>query len=359
MNIVIATGGSGGHLVPALRVADELRRRRCGVRFLGSFNVWKRSIEDAGFLCDELEVRGLDIRRPHVCVHALFLFGKAAWVSLRLLRKYNVDAVAGFGGYGAFPVVLAAVCSGRPTLIHEQNVLPGRANAVLAGSVNKIAISFPQSREFFGNRDKVILTGCPSHVPSAAVDCNELLREFHLEEQRKTIVVLGGSQGSHRINEAFMATAAELKKKLNIQVIHLCGKADYLPLKNQYAALGVPFALFEFFERMERIYPLADMVIGRAGAVSVTELIRFRKPSIVIPYPYAGGHQKKNAQVLAQAGVCRFIEEKNFSGEWLLDAIEDMLAKPPPLEQWDRHFREILSRDAASCLADEIVGLKR
>ncbi len=359
MNIVIATGGSGGHIIPALRVADELRRHQCSIRFLGAFNLWKKSIEDAGFLYDELRVRGLELYRPHRLAHALFLLMRATWVSLGLLKKYNVDAVAGFGGYGAFPVVLAGICSGRPTLIHEQNVIPGRANSILSRWVERITISFPQSRKFFNNQRKIIFTGCPSHVPSVAVDHSALLQKFHLEKEKKTIVVLGGSQGSHRINEVFVQTVRELKKKVDIQVIHLCGKSDYGTLKNQYATLAIPFALFDFFDKMEHIYPLADIVIGRAGAVSVTELIHFRRPSILIPYPYAFGHQRYNAQVLTQAGVGRFIEERNFCHEWLLDAIKEMLAKPPGLEQWDQHFNEILGHDASSQLAQAIMGLKR
>lgn len=358
MNITIATGGSGGHVIPALKVARELQKKNCAVRFTGAFNVWKERIAQAGFPFDELELRGINFTRPLELPRTLRLYLKGTFAAGGLLRKYKTDAVAGFGGYGSFPVVLAAVVSRCPTLIHEQNVLPGKANAVLAGLVNKVVISFPQSREYLRGNN-VVLTGCPSHAPLADPDIKEFRKEFGLEEGRKTILVLGGSQGSHRLNEVFLEAASGLKDKMALQVIHLCGKDDYPSLKEQYARLGIPFALFAFFEAMERVYPAADLVISRAGAVSVTELIRFRKPSILIPYPYAGGHQEKNADVLAQAGVGEFIEQKDLTAAGLTTAVERRLAKMLSSQEWERHFGDFLSMDPAVLLAEEVIRLKK
>lgn len=187
----------------------------------------------------------------------------------------------------------------------------------------------------------------------------EFFKEFGLREGKKTVLILGGSQGSRRLNEVFLEAASGLKDKVPLQAIHLCGKEDYPLLKERYARLGIPFALFAFFEAMERVYPLADLVIGRAGAVSVTELIRFRKPSVLIPYPHAGGHQTKNAEVLARAGVGEFSEQKNFTAAWLTAAVERMLARTPSPLEWERHFGELLSIDSAALLADQIVSMKR
>lgn len=358
MNIVIATGGSGGHVIPALKVARELQKKHCDVRFIGSFNVWTDRIRREGFPCDELELRGFNPARPMDVPRALWLFLKGIWASGALLEKYKIDAVAGFGGYGSFPVVVAAILSRRATLIHEQNVLPGKANAVLSGMAGKIAISFAHSRRYFRG-PKVVLTGCPSHTPVAGMDARALLKEFGLREGRKTVLVLGGSQGSRRLNEICVQALSALKNRVPLQVIHMSGKDDYAALKEQYGQMGIPFALFGFFEAMERVYPLADLVIGRAGAVGVTELIRFRRPAILIPYPHAGGHQRDNAEVLARAGVGRVVEQKDLTAVRLTGAVEQMLAHPPLPGQWDEHFKELLSRDAAISLADEIFGLKR
>lgn len=358
MNITIATGGSGGHVIPALKVARELQKRKCEVRFAGAFNVWKERIARAGFPFDELELRGINFTRPLGLPRTFRLYLKGTFAAGGLLRKYKTGVVAGFGGYGSFPVVLAAVISRCPTLIHEQNVLPGRANAVLAGLVNKVAVSFPQSRKYLRGNN-VVLTGCPSHVPLEAPDTKEFRKEFRLEEGRKTILVLGGSQGSRRLNEVFLEAASELKDKMALQVIHLCGKDDYPSLKEQYARLGIPFALFVFFEAMERVYPAADLVISRAGAVSVTELVRFRKPAILVPYPHAGGHQKNNADVLVQAGVGESIEQGDLAAPRLTAAVERRLAKTPFAQDWERHFGALFSTDPAAALADQIVSMKQ
>jgi len=358
MNITIATGGSGGHVIPALKVARELQKRKCEVRFAGAFNVWKERIAQAGFSFDELELRGINFTRPLELPRTLWLYLKGTFAAGGFLRKYKTDAVVGFGGYGSFPVVLAAVISQRPTLIHEQNVLPGKANAILAGAVSKVAISFAQSREYL-HGDNVVLTGCPSHAPVMGMERAELLKGFGLGEGRKTVLVLGGSQGSRRLNEIFLEAVAGLKSKVPLQAIHLCGKDDYQILKEKYARSGIPFALFTFFEAMERVYPAADLVISRAGAVSVTELIRFRKSSILIPYPYAGGHQKKNADVLAQAGVGEFIEQKDLTAAGLTTAVERRLAKTLSAQEWERHFDDFLAMDPAVLVAEEVIRLKK
>lgn len=358
MNITIATGGSGGHIIPALKVARELQKRNCAVRFAGALNIWKERVTRSGFSFDELELRGIDLARPIRSARALWLFSKGTFAAGSLLKRYKTDVVVGFGGYGAFPVVLAAVFSGHPTLIHEQNVLPGKANAVLSRLVSRIAVSFPQSRRYFPAA-KVVLTGCPSHTPGVGIGRAEFFKEFGLQEGKKTVLILGGSQGSRWLNEVSARAVLELKSRVPLQVIHLCGQDDYPALKEQYARLGIPFAVFAFFEAMERVYRAADLVIGRAGAVSVTELIRFHKLSVLIPYPHAGGHQTKNAEVLARAGVGEFIEQKNFTAAWLAASLERMLAQTPSPREWERHFGELLSIDSASLLADQIVSMKR
>ncbi len=358
MNITIATGGSGGHVIPALKVARELQKRKCNVRFAGAFNVWKERIAQEGFSFDELPLRGINFSRPFQSAHALWLFLKGTFVARALLKKYQTDAVVGFGGYGSFPVVLAAAFSRCPTLIHEQNILPGKANAILAVVATKVAISFAQSREYLRGNN-VVLTGCPSHAPVMGIERAELFKEFGLEQGRKTVLVLGGSQGSHRLNEVFLEAVAGSKNKVSLQVIHLCGKDDYPILQEKYARLGIPFALFAFFEAMERVYPAADLVISRAGAVSITELVRFRKPAILIPYPHAGGHQKKNADILAQAGVGEFIEQKDLNAAGLTAAVERGLDKTLSPQIWAQNFGELLAVDPAVRLAEEIIRLKR
>lgn len=357
MNIVIATGGSGGHLFPALQVARELKKKDHQVFFVGAFFVGKEQIEKAGFPFQELHVEGLRRGHPLQNARAAFLFIKAFARSCQVLRIYKTDVVVGFGGYGAFSVVSAAVFLRYPTLIHEQNVVPGKANALLAKFVRRIAVSFPQTLGYFDGK-KTVLTGCPSHVPAAGVDREKVFKRFHLDPRRRTILVFGGSQGSRRINEGFMKSAEILKGVLDFQVIHICGKTDYRGMGDGYARLGIPFALFEFLEDIDDAYQAADLVISRAGAVTVTELALFLKPSILIPYPYAHGHQKKNAEILSGAGLGRMIEEKDLTPGVLKDMILDMLRTPWDIEAWKNRLREHFAVNAGQNLATEIAGLR-
>ncbi len=359
MKIVVATGGSGGHLFPALKVAEELRRKNCQIHFWGSFKVGREFLNKAGFPYEEIPLRGFNLNRWQDVPLSAWLMGKAMISSCGFLRKYNPDAVVGFGGYGAFPVMWAAVVLRYPTLIHEQNVVPGRANAVLSRFVHKIAVSFPQTAGYPGMNGKSVVTGCPSHVPQQGMDRNGILEKLGLKADRKTILVLGGSQGSHRINEEFIKTAEDLKRDIAFQVIHIAGKQDYAGLQTQYRQMEIPFVLFEFFEQMPQVYHVSDMIVSRAGAVTVTEIIRFQKQAVLIPYPHAGNHQKKNAQVLSEAGVGRLIEEKEFHPGKLKEAILSMLANPLPAEQWERNFQDFFPGGAARRVAEEIMSLKR
>lgn len=356
MKIVIATGGSGGHLFPALKTAQELKKDRHEVFFLGSFRVGKNFIEEAGFPYREFYTRGLDSANVGAGLKSIVFFIQAAVEAGRFLRAYAPDVVAGFGGYGAFPVVLAAVFLRYPTLIHEQNVVPGRANKVLSPFVRRITLSFPQTRRYFPGA-KTVLTGCPSRTPGEGLDKREALRRFHLQEGWKTILVFGGSQGSHRINAEFMETARRLKREIDFQVIHICGDKDEQRIREDYQRLGIPFAVFTFLDDMESAYKAADMVIARAGAVSVTEIARFRKPAVFIPYPYAGGHQRKNAEVLSSAGLAVLMDEKDLCAEGLQKAVVSMLAHPPEDAAWTKILGQVIFEDAAGRLAGEITVL--
>lgn len=356
MNIVIATGGSGGHLFPALKVAQELKQGGHRILFVGVFSVGKEQIEKAGFPFQELQVQGLRKGRLGENARAAFLFIRAFVQSCGVLRTFKADAVVGFGGYGAFSVVLAAVFLRCPTLIHEQNVVPGRANALLSKFVRRITVSFPETLRYF-KEPKAVLTGCPSHVPMAGVDRTKIFERFHLDPRRKTVLVFGGSQGSHRINEEFMKTADLLKGDLDFQVIHVCGKADYKGVQQKYARLGIGFMLFEFLDGIDEAYEAADVVISRAGAVTVTELALFLKPSILIPYPYAYGHQKKNAEILSQMNIGRIIEEKDLTPEGLKDMILEMLRTPLDRTQGANRLNGYFVPDAEQKLAKEVVGL--
>jgi len=203
MRFIISTGGTGGHLFPALRVARELKGKGHDILFLGSFRRNREQIQKSGFAFEDLGSRGLRWRPLKDALGAIAAMAGAVGKAFRSLRAFRPDAVVGFGGYGAFPVMLSAVLLRYPTLIHEQNVVPGRANAILSKLVKRIAISFEKSARYF-NPQKTVLTGCPCGLPKGNADRAAIFESFRLDQDKTTILVFGGSQGSGRINEALL-----------------------------------------------------------------------------------------------------------------------------------------------------------
>jgi len=357
MKVIVASGGSGGHLFPAIEVAKKFSEGGCEVVFLGSFRVGTKLLEDAGYFYEDLNVRGMSGRGFFGLFDSLGKMIKALIVANRKLKISRPDVVIGFGGYGAFPVVLAAALRKIPTLIHEQNVVPGRANAVLARFVTKIAVSFQKSLNHF-SKDKTVLTGCPVHAKRTSLKKEDILEEFHLDVGCKTLLVLGGSQGSITINEIFLKAVEILKKDLSFQVIHLCGQGKSLESKIVYERLNIPCAVFEFLDEIEKAYAVCDLVISRAGAATITEIAANQLPSILIPYPHAGGHQKHNADVLANADLAKVIDQDDLTEENLTVEIKEVLSK-----QLDRNDSKNVSNiyfpEAADAIAQQALSLAR
>jgi len=358
MKFVIATGGSGGHLFPSIQVAQELNRQGHAIVFLGSFERAIDQIQKVGLPYEELNARGFVLPPRKGSFGSIIAMIKAAVKAFRSLKKIKPDVVLGFGGYGAFPVMFCAVLLNYPTLIHEQNVVPGRANALLSKLVKRVTISFAKSIKYF-NPKKTVLTGCPCHFPNKNMNRMEALKGFHLEQGKTTLLIFGGSQGSQQINEVALEALRSLKGRLDFQVIHISGKHGYHDLQSQYNQLGIPFALFEFLDKMKEAYCVADLVISRSGAVTVSEIASFQLPAIFIPYPYAQGHQRENASVLCETRLSRIIEDKDLSASKLTEQILELLARPLSAEEKADRLKDICFPDATQKLAQEAVNLRR
>jgi UDP-N-acetylglucosamine--N-acetylmuramyl-(pentapeptide) pyrophosphoryl-undecaprenol N-acetylglucosamine transferase len=190
------------------------------------------------------------------------------------------------------------------------------------------------------------------------MDRAEILKGFHLAQGKTTILIMGGSQGSQRINEVALGAIRSLKERLDVQVIHLSGKQGYQNYKDQYDLLGIPFALFEFLDKMEEAYCAADLVISRAGAVTVSEIASFQLPAILIPYPYARGHQRENASVLCGSRLSRIIEDKELSASILAESVLALLAQPLSAEERNEQYKDVCIPDAAQRLAEEAIKLR-
>lgn len=303
IRMVVVAGGSGGHIFPALGLCQELEYLRAEghfeIYFISSFR--QKAAQSIPAIYHPVY---LEEGRNFFCIVKLLI--KCVF----LMIKISPDIVFGFGGFLSVPYVAMGRLLGAKTFIHEQNVMPGRANLFLAGFVNRIGITFPQSKDFFlGHAKKALLTKYPLRKSLFRLPRQEALDFFEFQEGFLTILVMGGSQGAHRINEFFLEALKENSHLERCQILHLCGESDFTRLQQEYRQLAVRSKIFAFLSEMNYAYSVADLVFSRAGASSIAEMAYFGLPSVLIPYPYAGAHQVENARVLSRKGGSLFLEE--------------------------------------------------
>lgn len=358
MKLLVVTGSSGGHIFPAIAFLDCLKERRKDVEVLLIIAQKPLSIP-------------IDVPRyktEYICLPALrlkinlgnlknvILILKAFLRSISIFFKYQPDIVVGFGGLLSVPVVMTGWLLRRQTLIHEQNVIPGKANRLLGIFADKVAVSFRETYKYLGQyKSKIALTGNPLRKDLSKVDKFKALDFFGLGHDKLTILVMGGSQGSQKINLEFLNAVKLLQKKADFQVIHLSGNRDYDSLSEKYKNLDIKFFLSGFFKDMRYAYSASDLVLSRSGATSVSELIYFGLPAILIPYPYAYQHQLENAKILEEKGCALIIGEQELSSGRLKAAFESFLDNPLRLNQLRDGFKNFQQASACDLLADEVL----
>ena len=354
MKILIATGGTGGHIFPAIETAKALKVRGHQVSFAGVLGTAQERIKALDFPVYSLSAKGLNDRS----FMGWLSFGRimllAIGRSFGVVRRIAPERIIGFGGYGAFPAVMAGVLMRCPVLIHEQNVVPGKANALLSRFVKKVAISFEGSRRFL-DPSKSVWTGCPCNF-NALPDRRESLKAFGLEENKKTIVLLGGSQGSQRLNEVFFELMQDLAQS-GFQGIHMTGKKDLSLYESRYRMANLPVKPYAFINNITEAYAAADILIARSGAATVTELGLLGLPAVLVPYPFAGNHQKYNADVLADAGAAVIVEQKDLTKTSLKEAVTRMLYSKLTRADILKKTKGLFQTDAALQLALVAEGL--
>jgi len=354
MNVLIATGGTGGHIFPAIQTAKALRVRGHTVTFAGVLGRSEDKIRALEFPLYDLAAHGLDDRSFKGWLKFVTTMSGAVFRSFDVVRKSAPDKIIGFGSYGAFPVVMAGILLRRPTMIHEQNVLPGRANVLLAKFVKKVAISFEASRKYF-SRTKTVWTGCPCHG-SVGLSQPEARSRFNLVPDKKTLLLLGGSQGSQKLNEVFYQLMESLPA-VNFQAIHMTGPKEYALYQERYTKTNLSVVVYAFIDDISQAYAAADVVIARAGAATVTELGLLGLAAILVPYPFAGNHQKYNADVLAACGAAIVIEQKNLTKDSLQEAVSRLLRSDTSRRALQTKASGLLQEDAARQLALVVEGL--
>ncbi len=313
MKIIIAGGGTGGHVFPALSIAGEISERGMGdeILFVGTQKGMESELVlKNGYQIKHISSRGFVGRGLFNTVLAFFSALKGLFDSISIIRKYKPDVALGVGGYVSGPFLLAAVLLRIPTAICEQNTVPGVTNRILGKIVNTIFASFDSSVQYFPSK-KVLITGNPIRkdiidAPSNSKDADSL-----------AVLVFGGSQGAYSLNR-FLPEAFSKIDSGNISIVHQTGKKDYNFVKQLYSDHRVEAQVLEFIDDMAGAYGKSDLVIGRAGAGTIAEITALGKPSLLVPFPYAAhDHQLENAKILEDRGAAVLIEDKDATPEKL------------------------------------------
>ncbi|MDE2027597.1 MAG: undecaprenyldiphospho-muramoylpentapeptide beta-N-acetylglucosaminyltransferase [Candidatus Omnitrophica bacterium] len=354
MKVLIATGGTGGHIFPAIETAKALRTRGHQVSFAGVLGSNEAKIRELDFPVFALSAQGLTDVTFKGWLKFAGIMGQAVFRSFSVVRKCAPDKIMGFGSYGAFPVVMAGALMRYPVVIHEQNVVPGRANAFLANIVRKVAISFESSRQFFAP-GKAIWTGCPCHYKSLPSKAEGLLA-FDLKENKNTLVLVGGSQGSQKLNEVFFEMMKDMPPA-DFQAIHMTGVKEFAKYEALYHQESLPVKVCAFIDNITHAYAAADLVIARAGAATINELGLLGIAAVLVPYPFAGNHQKYNARILAMAGAAALIEQRDLTKASLKEAVARMLFSNFTREDILKKTKGLFQADAALQLALVTEGL--
>ncbi|MBI3320837.1 MAG: UDP-N-acetylglucosamine--N-acetylmuramyl-(pentapeptide) pyrophosphoryl-undecaprenol N-acetylglucosamine transferase [Candidatus Omnitrophica bacterium] len=379
LRVLLVAEGSGGHLIPAVEVAGALARR-------GAFTkIWYAQRPHlAGFAAalthrmrrESVEVDPIPLAASRNPLERLWQCGRLWGRAQRCFETFAPDVVVGFGGWMSVPVLIAArLRRGLPPLswrlrqirpqgirclIHEQNVVLGRANRWLASWVDRVAISFPETQERL-NGSSAVVTGMPIREDIGRASRAQAAERFGFVPDRPTLLILGGSQGARAMNQLMLRVPALLseEERATWQVIHLTGMADEAAVKQAYAVQGVQAWVAPFLVEMALAYAHADLAVARAGASTLAELARCGLPAILLPYPHASGHQRMNARLATTVGGGLLLEESQASPERFLVAVRRILTDHRLRGMMGWQMRQLDCAAAAERLAEAIAAVAR
>ena len=344
MRAIVAGGGTGGHVIPALAIAHELQKEYAGeVLFIGTpRGIESRLVPAAGFPLRFVQVGKLKNVGLRTRLETLFDLPRAVWTARQILSEFHPDVVIGVGGYASGPAMLAAILGRTPTLIFEPNRVPGFANRVVARFASAAAVYFEETGEYF-RRSKV--TGVPVRDPF-----------FHIQGRPEppTLLIFGGSQGAHAINRIAMRAAAPLLQRVpGLKIIHQTGEADYPDAQAAYANLGSSVELHRFIDDMPGAFRRSSLLVCRSGASTVAEVTAAGRAAIFVPFPRAADdHQKRNAEALERIGAAIVLEEKQLREESLVETVSSLFAEPVRLDRMGENARKLSHPNAAREIAE-------
>jgi len=359
VRILIAGGGTGGHLYPGIALARELMRRDPAtlVSFVGTAHgIEARVVPREGFQLDLIRVAGLKTKSWLERLRGVLLLPAAAIDAWRVVSKHHPDVVIGVGGFAAGPVVAIASMRRYPTMLLEQNALPGVTNRLLARFVRAAAVNFEAALPYFPRTGFVAGNPVrPEFFPATDEEAND---RFTTPRDAARVLIVGGSQGAHALNVAMVAAASRLAAAgLRLAITHQTGERDLDLVRTAYQRAAVEARVEAFIFQVDREMKQADVVIGRSGATTLAELAASGTPSILVPLPTsADDHQRKNADVFARAGAAIVIEERELAAV-LPETLRALMADPERLRRMSQAARQLARPDAAQRIADRVEQL--
>lgn len=356
MRVIISAGGTGGHIYPALAILNKIKEMEPSSEFLyiGTLNRMEKDIvPNNGIPFIGIEVYGFNSKNIFKNINVIRLLLKAEKTSEKIIKEFNPDIVIGVGGYVTTPVIKAAKKLGYPTMIHEQNSIPGKANKFLTKYADCVAVSFESSAKYFP-KDKVVITGNPCSENALKVKaCDK--KEFKLDPNKKLVLIVMGSLGSSKMNEFFVDTMEKFKTK-SYEIVLVTGKDAYEKIKQNKFPSNVK--VLPYIENITRILKKTDVVVSRAGASTLSEIIALQIPSILIPSPYVpNNHQYKNALDLVNSQACILIEEKELTSDLLIKSIDSIITDSNRISIMKKNLKKLDQGSSATTIYKNIKKL--
>lgn len=369
MRVILSGGGTGGHIYPAVTIAQALKKidAKCEILFIGTTKGLEADIiPKEGFPLRTIEVRGLERKLSWRNMVTLAKTFGSVWQSRQIIRQFQPDLVIGTGGYVCGPVLLAASLMKIPTLIQEQNVVAGITNRILSRFVDMVAVGYSDAAKAFSGKGKakVIVTGNPIRPEIMTAQREKALQDLELDPGKLTLLVSGGSRGARTINQAMLKVHDHFYNSDRLQILHVTGQSEYNSIVGNLEQAGIDLSqsgnirIIPYLYSMPLALAVADMAIFRAGAIGLAELTARGIPAILIPYPYAAeNHQEYNAKVLAREQAATVILDRELTSEKLIVQLEDWLEHAEKLTSMAEASRRLGRPEAAMSIAEQALAL--
>lgn len=363
VRVIISGGGTGGHIFPAISIANAVRERwpQADILFVGAENRMEMErVPAAGYQIIGLPVAGFDRRNLFRNISVVLKLFRSMKQARKIIDDFKPDIAVGVGGYASGPTLKAASAKGVPTLLQEQNSYAGVTNKMLAQRATTICVAYEGMEKFFP-KEKIVLTGnpCRQDLVISKENKEKGYAYFQLDPRKKTILMVGGSLGARTLNESIVAAFPTLRDTEDVQVIWQCGKYYYQEMQQLFIGGKIPpqVQLLDFVDRMDYAYAVADLVISRAGAGSISEFCLLEKPVILVPSPnVAEDHQTRNAQALVKKDAAVMVSDV-LAPAVLFDVALSLVQNDDQLKSLSRHIARLAQRDSAQRIADEMAKI--